>query len=570
MSRRRCVDERGTVAVIFAICALVLFGVAAMGVDLGNAMNRKKENQTSSDFAALAGASGLPITDSTTVQKVADYLNKNQPASDGTDKCNTSTGPITVSDLTDGDNSNGEVTFPDSDHITVVAPATKVAFGLANAIGFSDTCVQTAAEARIASGSVGMAPYYATSSCSTGPQVLKSDAGGPSIPFTVPVLSHDGESNTSVLSSTDPNPNPNQISLATVGDPDGPLITIAGTHLNAATIDQVGFFNSDRSEPKQAVPLSSPAQTATSVSVDVPNSVASYQDVWWIRVHNATNGKWSARSEARPLLVGDAVLSCDPYSADGNFGSIDLPHGSHNDQTDLTANIRDGLLPPLTLATYPGPPWPPGTPPPSDCAHQAAAVVSTDASLMPNTNCVESVTGLKATAAYDGYLENPDGRLRVDTSPACQATPQSRPARVTLSTGEQVNDDRLSCFLKNDSLHLSDTIYYHGTDGLFTQDIWDSPRFVLVPIIPVDPGGDKWMPISGFVPGFITDEVTGSSRSAPVDSGQTENGLSVQHPHKLRAIRIFFFSLDALPPPPDGSDLQDYLGAGKKVISLVN
>src|SRR3954462_226653 len=102
-------DDRGAVAVIFAISALMIFGLAALGVDLGNAMNRKKLTQNSADFAALAGASGLPDTSDATRQIVADYLNKNQPATDGTDKCDTSPGPVTVPELRDGDITNGEV-----------------------------------------------------------------------------------------------------------------------------------------------------------------------------------------------------------------------------------------------------------------------------------------------------------------------------------------------------------------------------------------------------------------------------------------------------------------------------
>ena len=44
------------------ILVVVLVSVAALGVDLGNAMNRKQVTQNSSDFAALAGANGLPTT----------------------------------------------------------------------------------------------------------------------------------------------------------------------------------------------------------------------------------------------------------------------------------------------------------------------------------------------------------------------------------------------------------------------------------------------------------------------------------------------------------------------------
>lgn len=548
-------DERGATAIVVALSAVLLFGLAAIGVDLGNAMNRKKETQTSADFAALAGANGLPVTTDATRQLVADYLNKNKTSTDGNDKCDEGSGPVTASELGDGDNSNGEVTFPSSSTIRVVAPAAKVQFGMATTLGFSDTCVQSIATARIASGGGGLAPFYATAACSTGPQVLKSDAGGPSIPFTVPTLANDGETNSSTLATA----TPDQIVLAVADAPDGPVMTVTGTNLGAALIDQVGFFNSDQTAPVIATPLVSPAQTATSVSVNIPNDVGTVQDVWWVRVHNAVTNQWSARLQAKPLLVGDAELSCDPESASGNFGSIDIPWGSPNDLNDLEKNIADGLRPPTTLKAFPPP-----LPADNACNTHPEGVISTDALSKPNTNCVQSVTGLKAKPVYDGYLKNGTGRLRVDTSSLCRS--QGRPVRGTYDE----NADILSCFLKNDTLKLSDTIFYTGTDGLFVQSIWNSPRFVMVPLLDHDPSGTKWMPIVRFVPGFITDQPTGASRSNPLVTGSTDNGLVVQNPDKLRAVRIFFFNFAALPPPPDGSDLMDYTGFGKKVITLVN
>ena len=56
-------------------------------------MNRKQLTQNNSDYAALAGADGLPSTATPTVQLVADYLNKNAPNTDGTKDCNTTPGP---------------------------------------------------------------------------------------------------------------------------------------------------------------------------------------------------------------------------------------------------------------------------------------------------------------------------------------------------------------------------------------------------------------------------------------------------------------------------------------------
>ena len=93
---------------------------------------------------------------------------------------------------------------------------------------------------------------------------------------------------------------------------------------------------------------------------------------------------------------------------------------------------------------------------------------------------------------------------------------------------------------------------------------------MLVPKLAHDPSGTKWMPIIGLVPAFITDQPTGASRTNPLVSTSTDNGLVVEHPNKLRAIRVFFFDIDALPSPPDGIDRQDYIGSGKKIVTLVD
>lgn len=50
-------DERGAIAVLSAVLALVLIGVAAYAVDFGMAYNSKRQLQTAADSAALAAAS---------------------------------------------------------------------------------------------------------------------------------------------------------------------------------------------------------------------------------------------------------------------------------------------------------------------------------------------------------------------------------------------------------------------------------------------------------------------------------------------------------------------------------
>ena len=49
-------DDDGAVAVIVAILAVVLFGMAAFAVDMGIAYASKRELSVTSDAAALAGA----------------------------------------------------------------------------------------------------------------------------------------------------------------------------------------------------------------------------------------------------------------------------------------------------------------------------------------------------------------------------------------------------------------------------------------------------------------------------------------------------------------------------------
>lgn len=57
--RSRRDDEQGAVAVIVAICLVLLFTVTAMAIDLGFARADVRQNQSISDFASLAGASAL-------------------------------------------------------------------------------------------------------------------------------------------------------------------------------------------------------------------------------------------------------------------------------------------------------------------------------------------------------------------------------------------------------------------------------------------------------------------------------------------------------------------------------
>lgn len=153
--RRR---DDGAVAVVVAIMSIVLFGMGAMAVDLGNAWSRKRMTQTDADLAALAGAAQLPAGDSTSQGKACalayEFLAKpgNLPSSDDG-------AGIPLQTAYCSSPSNGDITFPDSTHIRVVSPARQVDFGLAGILGFKNTSVYSVAVATVTSPKGKMLPF---------------------------------------------------------------------------------------------------------------------------------------------------------------------------------------------------------------------------------------------------------------------------------------------------------------------------------------------------------------------------------------------------------------------------
>ncbi len=201
-------DDRGAVAVVTAICALMLMGFGAVAVDLGNAWARKRAIQTTADLAALAGASGLPDVQAARTL-AARYLDKNrQPIGSADLACPQSLGSRCWDN--DDDYTNGEIDFygPDANHngrfeqselttpdgqavaIRVVPPWSRVDFGLAGAVGVDRVSVTEAATAAIGSPyGLGIPPFYLTVN-DNGPTCIKDESpggGGGSPPAGTPV-----------------------------------------------------------------------------------------------------------------------------------------------------------------------------------------------------------------------------------------------------------------------------------------------------------------------------------------------------------------------------------------------
>jgi hypothetical protein len=163
-------SDEGAVAIVVALCAIVLFGFGALAVDLGNQYARARTAQTDADFAALAGAAQLP--DQSAAFKAAyNYLKLNLPQDDNG-------APVgDPANYTDGAPGNGEISFPTATRITIITPLRTVSFGLAGALGFKSGSVTRTATAEVRSPKKTL-PFFLNLSCNVGSQVIKQAPPG--------------------------------------------------------------------------------------------------------------------------------------------------------------------------------------------------------------------------------------------------------------------------------------------------------------------------------------------------------------------------------------------------------
>jgi Flp pilus assembly protein TadG len=138
----RADDERGAVAIIVAVCAIVLFGFAAYAIDAGNLWATRRNMVTVTDAAALGAA--------------ADY-------SVGLDGCSSSAPSLVSLNRSDATVESCTVsggTTSDAGYATVRA-STNVEYAFAGVFGLTDKQVDSAttAEWGIPSGVAGLRPF---------------------------------------------------------------------------------------------------------------------------------------------------------------------------------------------------------------------------------------------------------------------------------------------------------------------------------------------------------------------------------------------------------------------------
>jgi Flp pilus assembly protein TadG len=552
---RRSRDERGAYSVMFALLSLVMFGMAALAVDLGNAFSRKSDVQGQADFAALAGgreltSSNMGVVSPAVLAAVAKSMNLNQPVDGTCAAC------VTTSQLSNGQLADGEVQLT-SKGLKVTAPTSTVDFGFASVIGQARTkAVQGSATVQIKSLGNGTMPMYAAAGCDYGPQTLADPASG-HVVTTHDNLAAGTDDNGSVIASiTEPSP----ASIPLTPGLAGPALTVTGTGFVIAPknkndigkhVSKIGFFRNDGTTVVSSVldPLRLADEYWASIA-NIPAAVAGVEDVWWVRVLLVDDGPipgpgvWSSEANAQPLRVGSAQLECDPGSSSGNFGTLRLPRADVPAGSNLPMNIAVSFDKPLSLTIHQK------ADATGHCTNGVADAVESDEPnrLYAGTNCVGTDTGLAANAAAAGLVEgvgSTPGRLRTGTICGSNASITLGPRTYT------INGDTLECFLDSRATVAAITSPSYNGGTVLSQDIYSSPRFFWVPVLVSDAvrGASERYSIIDFRPAFLTD-------------------LHVQGTN-IDQIKVIFFNWHALPSRADGP-VMDYLGTGPKFVQMVD
>lgn len=600
---------------MFALLSLVFMSIAAMGVDLGNAWQAKRQVQAGSDLATEAGAgikgANLPATashDCTATYGNAGALSSDQAVKDvagylASQAYPTKTGAAYTTmlanlpaQLADCNMSNGEVVYGtprfsggawqvtfNKNQVSLVAPPKKVDFGFAAIMGFHSVNVSGVSTVEIKSPKFSALPFYAFSGCDYGPQTLQQPNNGHAAETVM--LAAPTDTNNAVLTNISPISYP----VDTSGVANEPLI-INGTNLTGVT--KIGFF-----EPGNGVPGPAPVTLDNTVSTTftvnpggtqisipaIPNQtrgVAGVQEFWYLRVMKG--GTWSTYSvdnngnvQNSPVLtIGTPPLLCGQGSNQGNFGTLLLSHNPYSGQDSIgAANVALGLT--NSLAMYP-----PGGPADGTCSSAQSQTVLWGPNGTDGTNCVDTDTGMSSNIATGGfigkgpaavggnqYLLKPDGgKTKCANGGTQEAT--------SVVLNQTVNNDTLTCFFISPTTNVADVDAdpalggYTGTTPLISDSIYDSPRFAYVPVLKIQPanGGSNKYQIVDFRACFITDQAPSAVKG---DDPSASNGLVTDN-NGITSIQVVFLNPNALPNPPTKDGVINYIGSGAKEPILVN
>jgi hypothetical protein len=546
---------------------------------------------------------GSPAAGDPAVQAAVDYLNRDQPQDDDSN-CQVTKNCVTAAQLVDADLTNGHIEYLSTDLLRVTAPEARVNFGLAAAMGFNSTDVLAQATVGIFTPGTGVMPTYAVSGCDWGVQTLTDPATGQVQP-TVPPLEDSpgtGEADLDSLGLSSVALNAIGVTLTFDGSKFGPEIPQTPPPATPPTT-LVGFFRSTAAGAPTKVTADPTFVTTVSgstqrVTVTIPSAVTAVEDVWWVRLRTTDNqgdDEWSPATEALPIRVGAAVLECAGFSNEGNFGTLIMPRADGTQKANwLAANMAAGLDEPLSLHTYDAPVGPDGrcnpAPPTTSSPYvqgpgnnqvrysPSGSGNPSPTDLIERTNCVDTDTGLPANAATDGMIKgvngSPKGRLH-DKPTTCGPGSGTQSRTVSLNNNSYtINNDMLTCFFTKSGVTVSDVAkanyVYNGGEKVISKEVYKSPRFFYVPVLRAEPysGGSTSYSIIDFRAAFVTGNPMTASKNSPGVNPSDDNGIFIQQ-NEIKAMKVVFFNTDAV-EVPDGGPVGPYIGAGEKLVRLLN
>lgn len=605
-------SERGAVAVMVGILAVVLFAVGALAVDLGNAWARKRSVQKQVDISVQSAGHMLPATlvdtpTSSTPAMIAAYVVQQLD-----DNKAIQSRDVTAAELLDADYSNGELEFLDGSGNTCVindaadlcvsmrlhSPPADVDFGMAGVVGVDGTQVQRSARVLVTSGLPPLnktLPFWLPRGCGFGAAEADTSGGSSSVPG--PASPTSSTPTATATASSSPSPSPTAGPTATVGSHvlSGPAsfsvaangtVTISNLQIVnlPPNIDRatIRFYSPDYSffvdyavqDGKQITdPLNVPPFT---VSSEVTATAGTWHIYGFLQPkgngHEPTISSNSivltVGSSSSPSPSSSPTSSASPSAGSsptsipvgcvgqdrGNFGQLESPRKDESNlQKAFALNIAKGLdhriIPFCQTVGNSCPPEPN-----KDCGTATSPITGgkPDFESVDGKNCIKGDTGNDGPKTYDGFIgggDIPVGRL--DASNGQTRCPNGRHTRTNVAIGgKSINNDVLSCYLRG-SYQLSDIAQPSGvTPAMLDQSVTDSPRFVWLPVVFANDRAQKnYQPILEFVPAFITDETQTSAATS-------DNGLEIVG-SSIKVLTLFVFNKDAL-SPEEQYDSVDY------------
>jgi hypothetical protein len=588
--------------------AVVLFGFGAMAVELGDLYSRDAAVQTTADLAAFAGAQGLPDA-CIAFNKARAYLtsDKNGVFSD--------TAPTTfsasVAELTDGDDSNGEIEILDWDNkplpdptsapcstaghrVRVTTPSRTISFPLAGGLpGVPDSgTVQATAAVEVRSlDHLSVLPFSLPDSCGLGSQTIYAKSGVNPPPSGTINYQPPGRQQGPYVTFVDPDSVQMPAFLTTInvslsrlradpGPPTGPppappppaapavqfdfhVLQADGTTLRVPAVD--GTWVPGSTTPNVA----NPAWFDATFTVPLPATVATTPGDWKIRARQRAPGsnRYTRDSKVGPFTVLAPVLtSCVP-TADPS-GLITSPRAAGGSATTmLVQNFKLGIDHDLF----------PVVDPVTDKPCDADGVPYADGRLddaapTDGATCVDVHTNSIA-APTDGLIgSGQPGRLvgtpTVTTSGNC-AVANDDDLQWT-KNGHALVDTALSCYL---SPTRSLVNVKSGVAGSLTQAILNDPRFFVMPrtdttFYPSNSSGPsagpQFWPITDLVGAFLTNETVAGGDASCAGSDDC-NGL-VFNGSSLTKVQAFTFPLSALSAATDPANGRAYIGGPRDTL----